>query len=202
MAYIDGFSLYYSLKGKAWRKYYWLDVNALARRLTRRAGSVEAVKYFTALVEPTGRDPDKRRRQAHYLAALRTRPETHIIYGRFKPRPRHCRTCGATWKSFEEKQTDVNIAMEILSDAYESRFDTMLLISRDGDLAGVLRRIKQDFPQLGIILACPPGRASPDLGRFATRSIHVTAQDFRLCQLPDQVTTESAKIVRRPSSWR
>ena len=28
-AYIDGFNLYFGLKSKGWRRYYWLDLRAL-----------------------------------------------------------------------------------------------------------------------------------------------------------------------------
>ena len=28
-AYVDGFNLYYGLKSKGWRRFYWLDIRAL-----------------------------------------------------------------------------------------------------------------------------------------------------------------------------
>jgi uncharacterized LabA/DUF88 family protein len=84
IAYVDGFSLYYGLKGKGWEKYFWLDVDALARQLARLTGSIIAVKYFTAMVRSPRRDPGKRQRQARYIAALRTSPSVRVIYGRYK----------------------------------------------------------------------------------------------------------------------
>jgi hypothetical protein len=30
IAYIDGFNLYYGLKDKGWRRYYWLNLNSLS----------------------------------------------------------------------------------------------------------------------------------------------------------------------------
>ena len=75
MAYIDGFSLYYSLKGRAWEKYLWLNVDALARQIARPEGGIVLVKYFTAMVHPTPGDPDKANRQARYIAALRAFPK-------------------------------------------------------------------------------------------------------------------------------
>lgn len=35
IAYIDGFNLYFGLKSKGFKKYYWLDLSALAYILQR-----------------------------------------------------------------------------------------------------------------------------------------------------------------------
>lgn len=35
ISYIDGFNLYFGLKQKGWRKYYWLDLAALSRSLLK-----------------------------------------------------------------------------------------------------------------------------------------------------------------------
>lgn len=201
MAYLDGFSLYHGLKGKGWKKHLWLDLDALARTLAKPEGRIISAKYFTAMVHPTPEDPDKTRRQARYIAALRTK-DVRIIFGSFKTRNNECRRCHARWIGYEEKQTDVNIAMEILSDAYQDRFDTMILVSRDGDLVSIVRRIREDFPGKRIILALPPGKASPDLPRYAHAAIHITEAHLKKSQLPDQVVTKSGAIAERPPSWR
>lgn len=33
IAYIDGFNLYFGLKSKNWKKYYWLNVHGMAESL-------------------------------------------------------------------------------------------------------------------------------------------------------------------------
>ena len=77
MAYVDGFNLYYGLKSKGWKRYYWLDVWRLAENLMRH-GQLIGVKYFTACVRA---NPPKEARQQAYLGALRAhRPEVEIIY--------------------------------------------------------------------------------------------------------------------------
>ena len=52
-----------------------------------------------------------------------------IHYGYYLPKTQQCSACGATWQTYEEKMTDVNIAVEMLSDAYENRFDTAIVVS-------------------------------------------------------------------------
>ena len=34
VAYVDGFNLYFGLRSKGWKKYYWLDLCALATTST------------------------------------------------------------------------------------------------------------------------------------------------------------------------
>ena len=51
-AYIDGFNLYYGLRSKGWRRYYWLDLHRLVERLLRPGQQLVAVRYFTTRVVP------------------------------------------------------------------------------------------------------------------------------------------------------
>ena len=42
--------------------------------------------------------------------------------------------------------TDVNIAMELLVDAQQDKFDTALLVSADSDLTGPILKVRNLFP--------------------------------------------------------
>jgi hypothetical protein len=70
ITYIDGFNLYFGLKSRGWRRFYWLDVHALSQRLLRPGQAPVGVKYFTSPVAAAPGDPGKDRRQAAYLEAL------------------------------------------------------------------------------------------------------------------------------------
>lgn len=48
--YVDGFNLYYGLKSKGWRHYYWLDLRRLSEKLLRPGQRLVMVRYFTARV--------------------------------------------------------------------------------------------------------------------------------------------------------
>ena len=47
------------------------------------------------------------------------------------------RRCGGTWRTYEEKITDVNIAVTLFcfSDAYDDKIDTAIVISGDSGLS-------------------------------------------------------------------
>ena len=107
IAYIDGFNLYFGLKSKGWRRYYWLDPRALALNLLKPHQQLVAVKYFTARISSPTHDREKRKRQNTFLEAVETLADTNIYYGHYLPKQQTCLRCGATWDSHEEKMTDV-----------------------------------------------------------------------------------------------
>ena len=38
--YVDGFNLYYGLRSKGWRRYYWLDLHRLSEQSLRTGAAV------------------------------------------------------------------------------------------------------------------------------------------------------------------
>jgi len=48
IVYVDGFNLYYGLKSKGWKKYYWLDMVKFAKKLLRPHQELVEVCYFSA----------------------------------------------------------------------------------------------------------------------------------------------------------
>ena len=127
IVYVDGFNLYYGLKSKGWRRYYWLDLLTLSHHLLRPDQHLIGVRYFTARI--TGDEQTKRQRQAAYLEALKTLPDLKIHYGHYLKKARQCRKCGARWTDYEEKMTDVNIATSLLGDAQDDAFDVAMVLS-------------------------------------------------------------------------
>ena len=81
--YVDGFNLYYGLRSKGWRRYYWLDLRRLSEQFLRARQRLVLVRYFTAGVFAEPHDPDKPVRQNTYLEALGTLPNLHIHKGYF-----------------------------------------------------------------------------------------------------------------------
>jgi len=98
IAYIDGFNLYFGLKARGWRRFYWLDLVALARNLLRPRQTLVETKYFTSRIR---NDPSKEHRQSTYIDALETLPpaDFHIFYGKFQSETRTCRSCGASYQT-------------------------------------------------------------------------------------------------------
>ena len=201
VVYIDGFNLYYGMRSKGWRRYYWLDLNRLAERLLRPGQTLAGVKYFTARVIPDAGSEDKARQQNIYLEAIAALSEVDIHYGYYLPKTQRCSDCGATWQTYEEKMTDVNIAAELLSDAYDDKFDTAIVVSADSDLARPITIIRERFLSKRVVIAFPPNRFSFHLRDIATASFSIGRDALRDSQLPEQVTSRDGNIFTRPPEW-
>lgn len=202
VAYIDGFNLYFGLRSKGWKRYYWLDLQRLCGNLLKPHQRLVFTKYFTARITATTDDPTKPRRQAIFLEAIETLPATRIFYGHYLPKPQRCFRCGATWTSHEEKMTDVNIAVELLNDAADDAFDTALIVSADSDLTAPVEAVRQRYPRKRVVIACPPDRQSKRLESVAHAYFRIGRKKFQESQFPDEVVKPGGFVLRRPPSWR
>ena len=200
--YVDGFNLYFGLKSKGWRRHYWLDLATLSTALLKSEQQLETVHYFTSRIRTTGKNQQDMQRQTCYLEALETLPGLVTHFGRYLEKPRTCLYCGARWMGYEEKMTDVNIAVQMLNDAFADRFDVAILISGDSDRTTPLQTLRQQFPTKRLIVAFPPGRKSTDLSNAAHGFFTIGEAHLRQSQLPAQVMRKDGFVLQRPSSWR
>jgi len=199
IGYVDGFNLYFGLKSKGWGRYYWLNIQLLVQNLLKPNQRLLLTKYFTARIAGP---PDKQERQSTYIEALETLNGFQIFYGKYQLNPRHCSHCGFQDEVPNEKMTDVNIAVEILKDAYQNNFDVALLISADSDLVPSLKAVKELFPKKRMVVAAPPARYSVDLANSADKHFVISRRTIAKSLLPEEITKEDGYILRCPPSWK
>jgi uncharacterized LabA/DUF88 family protein len=199
ITYIDGFNLYFGLKDSGFQRYYWLNLQELARNLVPPRGELVYTKYFTTRVVAPA---DKRERQAHYIEALEMLNDFAIYYGKYQFATRTCFQCGYQEKVPNEKMTDVNIAVEMLSDAFQDRFDVAMLVSGDSDLTGPVAAIRRLFPDKRVTIAFPPTRHSQELENAASGSFVIGRAKFSKSQLPDQIRKPNGYLLKRPARWK
>lgn len=209
--YVDGFNLYYGLRDSGFKKYLWLDLCGLARAIILPNQRLVFTKYFTARISggrPTD-TPDffaqanaRRKRQADYLDAVGSLSDLAVFEGQFLAKQQTCKKCLASWATAEEKMTDVNIATEMLVDAFADAFDTALLISGDSDLVPPINAILETFPGKRVIVAFPPGRFSEALRKAASGQFKIAKGHLKKSQLPEEIELPSGYVIRRPETWR
>jgi hypothetical protein len=200
IAYVDGFNLYYGLRDKYRRKYLWLDLERLVQRL-RPNDQIVAVRYFTALVRD---EPAKLARQRAYLDALSAHSgAVEITLGRYQTKTLSCRQCGNAWTSYEEKETDVNIAVSIVADTAAAASDIALIISADSDLCPAIRTARSLNPRRGMIAAFPPRRSSFEIRELIRGTFTIAAVVLRNSLLPDTISDpDTGRTYQRPGKWR
>ncbi|MCX4970823.1 NYN domain-containing protein [Streptomyces sp. NBC_00654] len=200
IVYVDGFNLYHGLHAKYGRRFLWLDLEKLARTLRPRDQLVK-VKYFTASVM---NDPGALSRQDAYLQALpaHSGDTVEIIKGRYQAKQKTCRQCGSNWTHYEEKETDVNIAVSLAADVATKSATSAVIISADSDLAPAVRKAKSLAPGTHIMAAFPPKRYSNELKTLMPASFLIGRAKFSGAQLPDQVVDPATgHVIERPAKW-
>ena len=199
IVYIDGYNLYYGMRADFGNRYMWLDLQALSESLLQQQAELIAVKYFTAITRSTS---GSKHRQDVYLKALQAHcAKLEIFYGRFLSKSRRFQGCQAEHKFFEEKKTDVNIACEIINDAYLDRYDLCYLVSGDSDLVPPLKIIKQPHLSKRSIVAHPPRRKSSELCSIANGCFAIGRAKFAQNQLPETIYRGQKRELTRPTEW-
>ena len=218
--YVDGFNLYYGrLKSTS---YKWLDLQALFGNMLGSSHVIQSIKYFTAPVTPSRASsaPGAPDRQKAYLRALETLPSVEIHLGKFREHdnwmyrsdPPHHRI--RVIKT-EEKQSDVNLSVHLLNDAWKDNFECAVVVSDDTDMVGAMRMVKREFPRKRIGLVSPRARAegqsqppspgrpwfSAERVRYAKFKLMIEDAHLATSQLPDPVARPNLEPISKPSSW-
>jgi uncharacterized LabA/DUF88 family protein len=200
--YVDGFNLYYgALRGSPHR---WLNLERYFVAL-RQADDVHRIHYFTARVSPVSSTQDT------YLRALMTLPRVNIIEGKFKNREIRCRVSACTHAGSRtvivptEKRTDVNIALQMLDDAYQERCDTLVVVSGDSDLVPALEMVKSRCSNKRLVVYVPtrdPRRgAAAELRNAADVNRSLPLALLAKAQFPGLVPDGRGGTILRPPGW-
>lgn len=198
IGYIDGFNLYYGLRQRKWRQFYWIDPFALVAALLPPSQQLVGVKYFTARV----RQPKtKRDRQSKLLDAIRVHSEAEIILGKFYRKPRQCRSCRVTWTTFEEKMTDCAIASHMVADAFRDQFDAAVLVGGDTDLVPPVKMIRRWFPEKRITAWFPPVRKNQAVADACHDEGSINGGHLAVAVMPDTIEVAEGVNVERPAQW-
>jgi uncharacterized LabA/DUF88 family protein len=196
--YVDGFNLYFGLRSKGWKRFYWLDIAGLAGNLLKPHQILSVVKYFTARVSGPA---EKAKRQTAFLEANEALGRCVMYFGQYQLNPQVCRKCGSEVLVPNEKMTDVNIAVELMSDALQDVFDVALLISGDSDLAPPVLKIRELFPRKRIVVVSPPGRHSVRLAGTAHAQFTLSRGKLARSLLPAAVAKPDGFVLTCPDEW-
>ena len=197
-AYVDGFNLYHGMLDARLHNARWLDLRAMCEGLPRPHQRLGLVRYFTDRVRD---DAAAAENQAVFIDALQARGGVEIEFGHFLATSVKCRKCGFVRTRNEEKRTDVNMAVRLLEDAFDDRFDLAIVISADSDLVAPIEAVRRRFPDKQVMVAFPPQRRSAQLRRAANAAFHLSGPTIRSSRLPDPVLAPSGVELRAPRGW-
>jgi len=199
---IDGFNLYHSLiepkYAQRLAKYKWLNLVKLSSYFLQSQDRLVGTYYFSAICPWSS---DKATRHNTYIKALKN-VGIEIILGRFKEVTRKCLgNCQRTYKTYEEKRTDVNIAIQLLSLAQQDKYDVAYLISADSDLIPAIEEIKIHFPLIRIVVITPFGRTANELKRAAHFGMKIKENHLASAQFDQTITLGDGSTITCPATW-
>ena len=167
--------------------------------------TVDYVGYFTAPVNKE-RSEGQSDRQRAYLYALESLPQVEVVLGYFRwvhhKGTAHEDRSGPYTKfwHWEEKGSDVNLAMAMVRDACLKRFDKMVLISNDSDLAGPVGMVVNDF-DIPVFQVSPAITTNKAFIGVATHCMILQTKRLSSCLLPRIVALPDGGQVTCPSQW-
>lgn len=200
---IDGFNLYHSLINPLFvnrlGKYKWLNLKKMCLRFLQSQEKLNGIYYFSALCEW---DEKKKERHEVYINALINSGVTPIL-GKFKLVTRKCRaSCKEEYQTYEEKRTDVNIGVKLISFAFQNTFDVAYLISADSDLIPAVEEVRTLFDQKEIVNVIPFGRSAEELTGMCNRTIKIKEKHLKSSQFDLEITTKEGITISCPNEWR
>jgi uncharacterized LabA/DUF88 family protein len=201
--FIDGFNLYHAIHELKPRQHNlkWVDLHGLVSAfVVPSKESLTHVFYFSAYATWI---PDAYTRHRQYVKALEMNGVTPIM-GQFKKKKLKCgATCGQSWVTREEKESDVNIAIQLLHHAHIDTYEKAFVLTADSDLCPAIDLVLDSFPEKEISIVTPPGRyeIARQLRNMATTH-KIKQKHLKKHLLPENLTdTDGNVVVTRPLKY-
>ncbi len=204
IVYVDGFNLYYGCVKDT--PYKWLNIHQMSKLLLPK-DQIIGIKYFTAKVFSRGNDPQKHIRQQVYWRALRTIANLQIIEGHYSEHFKWMRVAHPNNEQpkyvevikTEEKGSDVNLAVHLLHDGYQGRYELGAVVSNDSDLLSSIQIVQQDLG-LAVGILNPQKHASKDLKDEALFIKQIRQGVIKASQFPPTLTDATGSF-HKPKDW-
>ena len=186
--YVDGFNLYYPIHEANQCHLKWINLWRLGE-LICEPNNATLVKAVLCTAVPA-HYPDKRDRHNTFNNAQRA---CNVLVV-----PGHHMHDGQKWN---EKQTDINVALSLILDAVDNKYDLAILLSADSDQAATARAFKERFPDKKLLAVAPPNRPVSDKVKpYAWKAFTLGFPLLERCVMPEEVPGKTGRILR-PESY-
>lgn len=225
--YIDWFNLYHALKThiKNWKNSWekelqWCNLYDLCKSYLKKGERLWEIYFFTA----DSWDKDTKQRWKTYFRALNEH-KINIIkwkYNRItrtfidkmkvllfklwvdiwdeelnKYLPKILRYC-----TYEEKRTDVNIAVKIVEDAFLWKYDKAFIMSWDSDIIPAIQSVKKNFDNIKFTTFRIVWTKWQLIKNMCDENIVIWYKEMKKFKFPDNITAKNGDIINIPSEWK
>ena len=177
-------------------------------------------KFYPLRVENTGARPSYdgliflnkwKNRKSLYIKSLRQNalfqanqmnPKFKLILGKYLKKKFKCKNCNFQNDTFEEKESDVRIATQIVADAFRKNCDISIVVSADSDMIPAIElAMEENHPVFSYF---PPFQRSSAIESMFTSVIKLERYEsrFKNSILPDVVTLKNGFQLCIPDKWK
>ncbi len=181
--YVDGFNLYHSVKDLNEDFLKWCNLWRLGEIIIPSVSEKLVKVVFCTAYYPG--DPQKRWRHEQLMNALRN-VGVDCVMGHYIHEERDCRECGRVWQQPNEKASDLNLGLSLITDAWNDVFDRAYLLTADSDQAATARFLRETFKEKkSLVTVSPPGRNfSANITQFSEGRIALTREHIERSVFP------------------
>ena len=118
--------------------------------------------------------------------------------GKYLRKKFKCKNCDFLNDTYEEKESDVRIATQIVTDAFRKNCDISIVVSADSDM---IPAMEERHP---VFVYFPPFQRSSAIASMFTGVIRMERYEsrFRNSLLPDTVTLKNGYELTIPEKWK
>jgi uncharacterized LabA/DUF88 family protein len=160
---VDGMNIFHSIKQNVGNQYLDLNILKLSKKLIKENEEISQIELFAALFVGESKIAQIQRKFI-YKNSLTQLINVHL--GIYRERTIDCKICGNKLVYYQEKYTDINIALAILKYSTDQSIKKIYLLSADDDFKPAINAFMSVAQNKQIVKVIPPGRYNPSGGRF------------------------------------
>jgi uncharacterized LabA/DUF88 family protein len=175
---IDGMNIFHAVKEKFGINFLNIDLNKLVRQISLNDENILSIKFF---VSPFVGNTNLAQIQREFIERNSKLSYVDLKLGVFRKRNIKCQKCTNQVVHYQEKHTDINIALEISRSAIDKSIDKIYLITADDDFKPAIASFNQIAPNKKFVRVLPPGRFSASSESY----IHLNKSIIKKSQFND-----------------
>jgi hypothetical protein len=188
--------------GPAFNHLKWACLWKLGENLTAPHGQELVKVVFCTAVPSVRQNADQRDRHVRFNQAQRARGVS-VVEGHYVSEPIEDNGIPTGQVKWTEKQTDINVALELIMDGLDNVYDVALLLSADTDQVATARVFSERLKPLGkqLVGVAPPDRSAPSgYSKYGILSVTLKRRDIERCVMPSEIY-QGNTLIRRPDEY-
>ncbi|MCX6807276.1 MAG: NYN domain-containing protein [Patescibacteria group bacterium] len=212
--FIDGFNLYHAIDNNFNHgKYKWLDLRKLSNLFIEENEQIKKIFYFSTFC-PWNKE--KMIRHKKYVRAL-SKNGVEMIRGSFQLTTKRFIKgkmnvlnlippdievpAEIKFQSYEEKKTDVNIAVKIIECATLDIYDHFYILSGDSDFVPAIKYVRKNYQHIKLTNILPINSAGQEIGKACHAQLRIEEDHLRKSLLEQKIVVAKDAVIEKPEEY-